>query len=531
MAKKQIYAIVLLLTLLVACGMRNKDGSVTPVPFQVVEATRNNNDQVYPSPTTKQSDPEATQSFDNKSQEWLHENSYLLKQAGRTSDQHLLLYPPGEIEGIRILDGCLISSSSVSHGRVAVIVGVEPKSSDCRFPKISDMVLYTIELNDLKTERIVSIIESIEGIEFEELEETDLRFRVSSAVSMEVPEWSPDGRHLAFVAAVQEINSDVYSYDLENKTIRRMTSNPEHSSSPRWPEDGSGVISLEAFPSADPFMSILGVWWTSLNGVVANWSGPNLWPGSFINVYPLSSNSWLAWGFNNNTRKGPFYRINTQSQVAQQVCPDAYSLGYLHHENHDFVISYCSVDSAVPLSPSLFTFLDGLYIGKKVLSDLAESFPMYGSIQSLEEPQVFILDHEEKGLITISPDGVFSILDQEVASRRLQVSPNKKWLAVSRYIDRGEVGDFELYSVSSSGLTLTWSGEHRIHPLWSPESSMIVLDCSDSSSTVLHLSDLTVNIYSECPEWMNWGNRYNSSWWWNDIDFVIYPIQNVNNQP
>ncbi len=56
------------------------------------------------------------------------------------------------------------------------------------------------------------------------------------------PVWSPDGRKLAFNAAIDGDSSDLYVYDVEAGTRTRLTSGPTQSLEPAWSPDGSTIV-------------------------------------------------------------------------------------------------------------------------------------------------------------------------------------------------------------------------------------------------------------------------------------------------
>ncbi|MFV2044886.1 MAG: TolB family protein [Anaerolineales bacterium] len=55
----------------------------------------------------------------------------------------------------------------------------------------------------------------------------------------------PDGRHLAFVAAIEGPAADVYVYDSEQGTLERVATGPMHASTPTWSPDGRGILYRE----------------------------------------------------------------------------------------------------------------------------------------------------------------------------------------------------------------------------------------------------------------------------------------------
>jgi hypothetical protein len=57
--------------------------------------------------------------------------------------------------------------------------------------------------------------------------------------------WSPDGRYLAFVAAIDGVSSDLYLYDTQTRKIERLTSGSNQVATPVWSPDGLWLIAQE----------------------------------------------------------------------------------------------------------------------------------------------------------------------------------------------------------------------------------------------------------------------------------------------
>ena len=75
--------------------------------------------------------------------------------------------------------------------------------------------------------------------------------------------WSPNGRYLAFPAALEGDSSDLYIYDSGGGNIRRLTTGPDHVGPIWWSPDGSTIIMSEISKDGGyPYVS--SVWAVSL---------------------------------------------------------------------------------------------------------------------------------------------------------------------------------------------------------------------------------------------------------------------------
>lgn len=59
------------------------------------------------------------------------------------------------------------------------------------------------------------------------------------------PQWSPNGRYLAFVAVLDAPTSDLFVYDTQDGNLRRLTSGPDWVGPIEWSPDGTQIIMQE----------------------------------------------------------------------------------------------------------------------------------------------------------------------------------------------------------------------------------------------------------------------------------------------
>lgn len=97
--------------------------------------------------------------------------------------------------------------------------------------------------------------------------------------------WAPDGRSLAFVAALDGTSSDLYLYDLATSRVRRVTSGPNQIATPFWSPDGKWIAhqAVEGFGTGAGWQ--MGSVWTvspdgrDLNKLYAPESGGEVFVG------------------------------------------------------------------------------------------------------------------------------------------------------------------------------------------------------------------------------------------------------------
>lgn len=62
---------------------------------------------------------------------------------------------------------------------------------------------------------------------------------------LQKPQWSPNGRYLAFVAILDAASSDLFVYDAETRRLRRLTNGPDWVGPIEWSPDGTQIIMQE----------------------------------------------------------------------------------------------------------------------------------------------------------------------------------------------------------------------------------------------------------------------------------------------
>ena len=120
---------------------------------------------------------------------------------------------------------------------------------------------------------------------------------------MDTLKWSPDGRTLAYVAAVEGPSADIYVYDTVSNQIRRLTDGPNQPRMLGWSPDGRWLLHLEI---TDINLGD-GIWWDTLGlwAAAADGSQARKVPGverRFVLMAWTSPTQFLAVYYENGPR-------------------------------------------------------------------------------------------------------------------------------------------------------------------------------------------------------------------------------------
>ena len=86
----------------------------------------------------------------------------------------------------------------------------------------------------------------------------------------QAPQWSPNGHYLAFTAVLDAASSDLFVYDAQDGSLRRLTNGPDWVGPIEWSPDGTQIIMQELLNDADFFFDPVSkpptsVWSVSVN--------------------------------------------------------------------------------------------------------------------------------------------------------------------------------------------------------------------------------------------------------------------------
>lgn len=124
-------------------------------------------------------------------------------------------------------------------------------------PEDGDLTLWVVWL---KTGEAKPVTGLVKDRFLEEVLEQPGRPAVAAMLDPHALRWSGDGRLLAFVAALDAPNSDVYLYDTWNGSVKRLTTGPRQAASPFWSRDGKWIYHLDVADPGVPEWEVHGVW-------------------------------------------------------------------------------------------------------------------------------------------------------------------------------------------------------------------------------------------------------------------------------
>jgi len=129
----------------------------------------------------------------------------------------------------------LEKSVASQGGRVALVTSTDPL-------RMANLTLKLLSLQSGKFETITPLT-SVETEPGQNAEPGDPAFEVARAISgLHNLAWSPDGRQLAFMGAMNGPSSDLYVYSLDSGEILQLTDGPSQGIRPTWSPDGAYIV-------------------------------------------------------------------------------------------------------------------------------------------------------------------------------------------------------------------------------------------------------------------------------------------------
>jgi hypothetical protein len=273
--------------------------------------------------------------------------------------------------------------------------------------------------------------------------------------------WSPDGRYLAFIAAIDGPSSDVYSYDRETGQINRLTDGPNQAARLFWSPDSQWIVheEVESFGTGAGW-NVKAVWAAAPDGnntrklydttssgdeVFVDWIAPD----QFL-VY-----SWTPVGWRN------VRIVDLNTGEAQSIGPK-FEVQTLAYDPKTQTQLYYVDDFTAQQNGSS----GGLYLATAGQAKLIASGDWYDT-RWLPHVQLFFAKGRD-GVISVTPDGVVKKYADEEA---LPIdAPDGAWLLA--WGDGNYTSPIGLRLYTPDGeLKRTITSDSVMFATWSPDSA------------------------------------------------------------
>lgn len=291
--------------------------------------------------------------------------------------------------------------------------------------------------------------------------------------------WSPDGRYLAFSAALERPNEDIYLYDVASNLILRLT-NVQHDALVRsWSPDSKWIVYEQMAGTCDP----LGL----QSGCIPKGVGVVSRYGTDLHLYvPQAPEAFLGW-------------ISVHAFVVHQIALDGPPTGLrvvdifsgkaqeLYNDAFGDV-AFDPESGAMMLNLSTGPFwhysgeAPGLYRWEPATASFVQVLPGdYIGIEWLPQMGLFLTSQANGPpyeIILLDVDGQVQLrLPDMFSPWNIQPSPDGKWLLVLH------ASGYQLYN--ARGMMILKLGPGRV--LWQPDAqAFYFLLCQDGGGALYH---------------------------------------------
>jgi WD40 repeat protein len=212
--------------------------------------------------------------------------------------------------------------------------------------------------------------------------------------------WSPDGRRLAFTAALDSPNADIYVYDLQSQEIRKVSDDEGQDYLPTWSPDGKSILFLEAegFGTGAGF-AMSGIWLAAADGSsTRKLATPTSSGEQLIGWRDDETVVLTSWSPAFGPSQLRLYNIRTQKQT---ILVDGAVSGAA-------VASGIEADSGAVLygtENGLFVLPPAATAPQKLSDELVSSYGYPAAIRWQEDGRIFIVHFEDGVIATYMADG------------------------------------------------------------------------------------------------------------------------------
>ncbi len=212
--------------------------------------------------------------------------------------------------------------------------------------------------------------------------------------------WSPDGTKLAFTAALDNPNADIYVYDLESQDIQKVSDDAGQDYWPSWSPDGKSILYFEAegFGTGAGY-AMSGIWLAAADGSnTKKLSTPTSSGEQLLGWRDNDTAVLTSWSPANGTNQLRLYNIRTQKQtvlVKGALMGAAVATGI---EADSGAVMYGSEDGLYVLPPAATA-------SQKLTVEQVSSYGYPAAIRWQAEGRIFIVHSEGEVVSTFMADG------------------------------------------------------------------------------------------------------------------------------
>jgi len=293
----------------------------------------------------------------------------------------------------------------------------------------------------------------------------------ATAISVAKPTWSPDGRHLAFVGAMDGPSSDLYLYDTEKGDITRVSAGSNQADAPTWSPNGEGDLHQEVEYIQEP-MNIApyprALWWSPIgDGPLSRYADPN-----------AVESDWLVfdgWRFafhhvpaSGSAAAGGLMIGDVRNGSSEKVVEAVEELAILPREDHAILmaISYVDPSGNAPATRTLYM------IDSQAMVVARLPFEVHGYARLIAHMRYdqFLIETEKEGVIRVSADGNWTVLLAAQLFDNFSPSPDGLYALVER---RGQPDLLATFGPNGEiDSTTTIQGDLGLSGIWRPDSSV-----------------------------------------------------------
>jgi Tol biopolymer transport system component len=248
-------------------------------------------------------------------------------------------------------------------------------------------------------------------------------------------DWSPDGRYLAFAGQMDGLSSDLYLYDSETGSIKRLSSGPEEVQWISWSPDGKWILDGSSYSVGEGMQ--FNVYATLVDGATIN---------QLSNGTPqiVTSSDWLddTTYVDSNGANGPgsydLKLVDVNTGKTSEIWQGSYSqYAYIPYGN------WVVLNANTPTWPWAYTSTDfstGIFLvnttslkqvrvnslGPWGCCNPSQFFPL----GHIPEHLFLVNDHDNQAIQYLTSEG--KLIPAGVQADQISVSPDRlKWIAIA----------------------------------------------------------------------------------------------------